>query len=334
MSQVLEKRNFWNRLQYQEKSKKGHYESYFFRANHPERPLAFWLRYTIFAPKNKKEQVLGELWGIFFDGEKNIVSAGKREYPLSSCQFSNQCLDISFPDASASNGVLEGSIEKPNSLAWNLKYLSGQQPLLLLPENLYNAPLPKAKAAVGAPLATYTGTFTVNGEKHNIDEWPGSENHNWGEKHTDQYAWGQVSGFDEREDVFLEAISGKVKVGPMLSPLFTILVLRVGEEEFQFNKLTSAFKAKANYDFFEWNFRASNGHNEVEASIKGDKAHFVALTYYNPPGGDHTCLNSKIASCELTLKRKGQEDLNLVSSSRAAFEILTDRTDHNLQRVV
>ena len=29
----------------------GHYESYFLRANHPDRPLAFWIRYTIFAPK-------------------------------------------------------------------------------------------------------------------------------------------------------------------------------------------------------------------------------------------------------------------------------------------
>ena len=33
---------------------------------------------------------------------------------------------------------------------------------------------------------------------------------------------------------------------------------------------------------------------------------FVGLTYFNPPGGSHTCLNSKIAACEITLERPGK----------------------------
>lgn len=334
MTDLIKQRNFWNQLQYQQGSRKGHYESYFFRANHPERPLAFWIRYTIYAPRKKSEQALAELWGIFFDGEKNLVSAGKREYPLSRCQFSKHCLDIEFPDASASNGILAGSIDAPNNLIWDLKYQSDQEPLLLLPEKLYQAALPKAKAVVGAPLAKYSGKFTVNGEVYNLENWQGSENHNWGEKHTDQYAWGQVSGFDNHDDTFLEAISGKVKLGPFLSPLFSIMVLRKGDREFRFNRLSQAFKAKAHYDFFEWHFKTENEQAELEGTIRARKEHFVALTYYNPPGGDHTCLNSKIASCELSFKEKGQSSLELKSNNRAAFEILTDRSDHDLKRVV
>ena len=45
----------------------GHYESYFLRANHPARPLAFWIRYTLFSPKDHPEQALGELWAVFFN---------------------------------------------------------------------------------------------------------------------------------------------------------------------------------------------------------------------------------------------------------------------------
>lgn len=334
MMEHIEQRNFWNQLQYQQHSKKGHYESYFFRANHPTHALAFWIRYTIYAPKDKSQPVLGELWGIFFDGEKNKVSAAKKEYQLSNCQFSPHCLDIEFPNASASNGRLNGTIEQPNNLSWDLRYESEQAPLLLLPENLYKAPLPKAKAVVGAPLAKFNGKFVVNGESYTLNNWLGSENHNWGEKHTDQYAWGQVSGFDEDENIFLEAISGKVKVGPILSPLFSILVLRMGEQDYKFNSLSQAFKAKAHYDFFEWRFKSSNGQAEIEATITAPKQHFVALTYYNPPGGDHTCLNSKIARCELSFTEKGKDKLIFTSKHRAAFEILTDRTDHGLQRVV
>ena len=44
----------------------GHYESFFMRANHPARPLAFWIRYTIFSPKNRPENALWRTLGNFF----------------------------------------------------------------------------------------------------------------------------------------------------------------------------------------------------------------------------------------------------------------------------
>ena len=47
----------------------GHYESFFQRANHPNRPLAFWIRYTVFSPRGHPEQAVGELWAIVFNGE-------------------------------------------------------------------------------------------------------------------------------------------------------------------------------------------------------------------------------------------------------------------------
>jgi len=38
---------------------KGHYESFFIRANHPQKPLAFWIRYTIFQPAKNHSNALG-----------------------------------------------------------------------------------------------------------------------------------------------------------------------------------------------------------------------------------------------------------------------------------
>ncbi|MGD0211555.1 MAG: hypothetical protein ABSC14_11315, partial [Desulfomonilia bacterium] len=58
---------------------------------------------------------------------------------------------------------------------------------------------------------------------------------------------------------------------------------------------------------------------------------FVGLTYYNPPGGTKTCLNSKIASCTLLFKDKEQGTLEtLQAKNRAAFEILTDDAGHGV----
>ena len=60
------------------------------------------------------------------------------------------------------------------------------------------------------------------------------------------------------------------------------------------------------------------------------KSLFVGLTYNNPPGGTKTCLNTKLAACELTVERTGQAPRTLTTSHRAAFEILTDRQDHGV----
>ena len=49
-------------------------------------------------------------------------------------------------------------------------------------------------------------TIDVDGVSHAVDGWVGSQNHNWGRKHTDRYAWGQVAGFDDAPGSFLEQV--------------------------------------------------------------------------------------------------------------------------------
>ena len=51
----------------------------------------------------------------------------------------------------------------------------------------------------------------------------------------------------------------------------------------------------------------------------------AALTYYNPPGGNKICLNSKLAGVTATLSRRGQPERMLHSAHGGAFDILTDR---------
>src|ERR1700745_81742 len=65
----------------------GHYESFFQRANHPSRPLAFWIRYTIFSPRRRPVDAVGELWAVWFDGERERIVAAKQEVPVGACAF-------------------------------------------------------------------------------------------------------------------------------------------------------------------------------------------------------------------------------------------------------
>jgi hypothetical protein len=210
-----------------------------------------------------------------------------------------------------------------------LRYGGGQDPLLVLPERLYGAPIPKAKLLVGRPLARFTGSLVVDGERVAIDDWVGSQNHNWGSKHTDRYAWGQVAGFDEAPEAFLECSTARLKLGPIWTPAMSPVVLRLGGETLAWNGLGRAIRARGRYAPYDWHIETSGPAGELTIAISAAASDFVALRYDNPPGGAKICLNSKIARAEVTLRRAGAT--TVLRSSRAAFEILDDTAPPGVQ---
>jgi len=320
-----------NRARYDPLSRAGHYESWFQRANHPERPLAFWIRYTIFSPEARPAGAIGEVWAIFFDGERGRTVAVKESVPLDGCRFSRRDLEARIGLATLDASHLEGRARsQAHTIRWQLDYSGDAPPVFLLPKHLYDGAFPKAKALVGTPDALYRGLLTVDGEAVRIDGWPGTQNHNWGSRHTDAYAWGQVAGFDGAPDVFLECATARLRVGGVAVPSMTMLVLRVGDEEYRLNGLWQALRARARYDFFDWQLDSRARGVHVRAHLHAPASAFVALRYDDPPGGAKTCLNSKLAACELTLDVAGRATRTFATSHRAAFEILTGRADHGL----
>lgn len=326
-------RDTWNACRHRPGGDAGHYESYFQRANHPTRPLAFWIRYTIFSPAGRPSDAIGELWAIWFDGDARTVTAVKREVPLSECAFDPATIGVTMPGAHLDTSSLAGQAALDgHAIAWDLRYAGDEPPLLLLQRRLYRGGFPKAKALVGTPNASYDGTITVDGQVHDITGWVGSQNHNWGSKHTDRYAWGQVAGFDGAPDSFFECGSARLKFGPIWTPMITVMVLRVDGAEYRLNNLLQGVRADAtvNEAWFDWKFRTERRGVSIEGRIHAPRSTFVGLTYFNPPGGSKTCLNSKLATCELTLRRRGRAPLSLRTEHRAAFEILTDSRVHGV----
>lgn len=50
-----------NHARYRPGQRAGHYESFFLRANHPTRPLAFWIRHKIFNLNSRPKDATGVL---------------------------------------------------------------------------------------------------------------------------------------------------------------------------------------------------------------------------------------------------------------------------------
>lgn len=303
----------------------GHYESWFIRANHPERPLAFWVRYTIYAAAGAPtEDAQGELWAVWFDGESRKASAAYSAMSIADCSFAKEGLGLAIGSATLDDGSAQGTAHGlGHHIGWQLAMEGDSGPLLLFPERFYEASFPRAKTLVPRPLTRFTGRVEVDDASMEISDWLGSQNHNWGTAHTDRYAWAQVAGFDSDPDAFLECSSARVRVGPFLTPWLTLAVLRLGDEEFRFDRpLRSPFgHVRRRGD--EWSFRTSNGRDRLSVTVTGAESSFVDLDYRNPPGGVKLCRNTKIAACELTLTRHNAESIRLATHNRAAFEILS-----------
>ena len=321
-----------NLTRYRAGQASGHYESFFVRANHPSRPLAFWIRYTLFCPHRHTQDAVGELWAVYFDGESARHVAVKQEIPMAHCTFSPSEFAVEIGDAFLRTGKLAGSAASgAHAISWKLSFSGGAAPLLLLPPALYRARLPKAKSLVSVPFARFSGSLAVDRTVIDVSDWVGSQNHNWGSKHTDHYAWGQVAGFDTHPDSFLEVGTARLKIGPFWTPFMTLLVLRHQGEEIALNSLRQSLRARASFTYFDWHFRSENDRCCLDGRISAPREAFVGLRYFNPPGGIKQCLNSKLASCELTMthKRDGGSEV-LSTRHRAAFEILTDDTAHGV----
>jgi hypothetical protein len=317
-------RDSWNGARFDPKDTGGHYESWFQRANDPTGTRAFWIRYTIFSPKDRPQDAVGELWAIWFDRDPKQIIAVKEIEPIADCRFARDHLAVAIGEARLDDKSLRGKASaNQHVIDWDLGYDGGQEPLLLLPEKLYSLRLPRAKALVGRPLAKFTGAITVDGARKSIDGWVGSQNHNWGSRHTDRYAWGQVAGFDDEPDAFLECSTARLRVGPLWTPWMSPVVLRLRGETLGWNGLARAIRADGDYNLHDWRIQTRSDAGDLELRIHADPADFVALAYANPPGGTKICLNSKLARCELTLRRSGKPAV-VLHSSRAAFEILDD----------
>ncbi len=325
-----------NATRYRPSQQDGHYESFFQRANHPSRPLAFWIRYTIFSPQGRPEEAVGELWAIYFDGETQHHVAVKNEVPLSECTFATHDFIVLVGKARLDPGHVFGSVtSSAHTVSWTLDFHGDAEPLFLLPIEMYDSPLLPAKSLVGLPLAIYNGVLHVDGREITVTDWVGSQNHNWGLKHTDHYAWGQVAGFDGEPETFLEVATARRRIEPDWSPFVTPVVLRQRGREISLNTVAQMVRAEATLSYFIWTFKSETDEILLQGTFAAPREAFVGLRYRNPPGGTKDCLNTKIASCELRVthrERGGATRTETFSArNRAAFEILTDEHDHSIE---
>ena len=318
-------RESWNGCRYTRKPSPM-YESYFLRGNHPTEPHAFWIRYTIYHGRNGESAPEAELWLALFH-EGRAVAGGHKTFPLSQSTWASEGLDVRISETVfLKPAIAKGALELDGkTFHWDLTWEGAEAPMLMLSEALYRGGFPKAKAVVPAPMVRFSGQIKSDDLQWNLEDWLGSQNHNWGSRHTDAYAWGQVMGFDNHPEASLECATARLRLGGVLwTPPLSVACVRVDGEEYRFDSLVRAMRSSGEFSPGDWSCSLSNGRERLEIKMKCSPESIVSLPYRNPPGGLKTCLNTKVAHAEAILRLADGEEIRLHTQNRAAFEILKD----------
>jgi hypothetical protein len=334
----------------------GHVESFFLKANEPSGRRAIWVRATVFArprsadPTSEPVPPLASAWAIAFDRERGHVAA-KTDVPLAQARFARGAFDVAVDGCELSLGRARGAVETAGrALGWDLVIGPPRcAPIVHLPSPaLYRASVPPSKAVTPVADARLEGVFRVRRGAHEPEEtwdvggWPAMLGHNWGPGHPHLYAWTHCNTWDDAEDLVFEGASARVRVGPLLSPMATVLFVRWRGESFDLNAREVLGTNRGLISLRRWEATSLSPRGpslKVELSAETDD--FVGLHYPNPRGAMTHCLNTKLARARLELSLpakagaaggRGAGGPTLVAHSRcAALELGTREPRHGVR---
>ena len=332
-----------NAVRFDPSSGRDHVESYFIKLNDPSGDRALWLKATILASGRDPARALAEGWAIAFDrrgGSRRHVAV-KHALPYSSASFSREGLDIRWELANANDRMrigpdhTEGSVSRGGDrVAWDLRFSGDLGPIFPLPyEAMYAPGAPNAKTLTPHPDLRFEGEVTAFGERWAIDGWRGMQGHNWGRQHTYRYAWCHANVWEEDPAFVLEGLSASIKLGPVVTPLLTLVCVRHRGVRYDFNGLLDVARAKAEVTLRRWVFSASSRYGKIEGTVEADTGDMVGLYYANPDGSMSYCLNSKLSRARVRFEALGRPPLVLTSRA-AALEMGTRDAGHGVPMAV
>jgi hypothetical protein len=309
-----------------------HVESWFVRANDPHAPRAFWLKATVLTRADGSS--VSQAWFSVFDGDR--TAAFRHDVPLGDAVFDGDPARLQAvvgplrlrldEDAGSSSGQLESPAGR---VGWDLGFerCPGPlgEPMCLLPtRRLVEAPFPRNKLLTPFPAAGFSGTVSWDGRSWDLGGWTGMQGHNWGSAHNPEYAWGQCVFTDASGGpvAVAEGASGRIAVGSGVSPLLSMLVVRLPEEEHRFDRVVDLWRQRPRLDFPRWTLEMRGRAGAARLEVQARTTSMVCLAYQNPARPVSYCVNSKTASVRLALRPRRGPALELRSRHGGALEFL------------
>jgi hypothetical protein len=296
--------------------KAGHYESVYAALVHPDAPRALWVRTTV--KKRPGEPPTGAVWVTWF--EERGVRAGKLDGLALEAGAGLLTCGPAAQGPEGSRGAIGGD---GLSAEWDLSFSARSGPLEhLSPAYLYGAPLPRTKATSPVPDLDVSGTLTVDGSTVDLTGWTGMVGHNWGSEHAARWVWLRVCGLGDDGSGWLDAVLGRVQVGPVLAPWKSFGVLHLDDTRYRLGGLLRrGSDVEVRSDGARITLAGPGAKVTVAATVPLTST--VAWEYADPAGHRHEVVNCSVASMELEVDLGGRR-ATYAPSRRGVLELGAD----------
>jgi hypothetical protein len=292
---------------------KPHYESVYCTLTHPTSARALWVRTTV--QKRPGASAKGALWVTWFS-DAGVRAAKLNDLPVAAGGQGIQCGPATQGSAGSQGELrLDGL-----SARWDLRFTSRSGPLEhLRPAVLYRAPVPRTKATSPVPDFEVRGGLLIDDEQVDLSGWTGMLGHNWGTQHAEQWIWLRVPGLGEDGLGWLDAVLGRVRVGPLLAPWTAFGAAEVDGTRHQLGGLLNrGTRVEVNPDGAVIDLAGKAIEVSVRATISPPTT--VAWEYSDPAGHRHEVINNSVATMSATISR-GAGRATYSPSQRGVLEI-------------
>ncbi|CAN5750087.1 hypothetical protein BH24ACT25_BH24ACT25_12890 [soil metagenome] len=310
---------------------RGHYESFYLKAGHPEAPLAVWIRYTIH--KRPGARPRGSVWFTLFDAraggppraskvtvEADRVGAGGGDY-------------IRIADSRFAPGRVSGNATSEQLAAsWDLELEPGEDPLRHLPRDwMYRAPVPRTKLESPHPATRFSGRVRVGDDVLELDGWPGMVGHNWGSEHAERWIWMHATGFEGHgHETWLDVAIGRIRLGRFTTPWVANGVVSLDGARHRLGGVERVRATAVEESPTGCRFVLPGREASVRGSVTAPADALVGWLYADPDGPGHHTVNCSIASMRLELRRPEAPPVELATASGATYELGMREHDHGV----
>jgi hypothetical protein len=292
---------------------KPHYESVYCTLTHPTEARALWIRTTV--QKRPGASATGALWVTWF-GDAGVRAAKLNDLPVAPGGQGIECGPATQgPTGSQGELSLDGL-----GARWDLRFTPRTGPLEhLRPAALYRAPVPRTKATSPVPDLEVSGALIVDEEQVDLSGWTGMLGHNWGTQHAEQWIWLRVPGLGEDGLGWLDAVLGRVRVGPVLAPWTAFGAVEVDGTR---HHLGGLLDRRTSVAIHPDGAAIDLAGKAIEVSVRATLSPptTVGWEYSDPAGHRHEVVNSSVATMSATISR-GSRRVTYEPARRGVLEI-------------
>jgi hypothetical protein len=278
-----------------------HYESVYCALAHPTKAEALWIRTTV--QKRPGKAPTGALWFTWFSEQG--VRAGK----LNGVPVRPGGHGIVCGPATQGPAGTQGELQVDGlSAQWDLTFASRSPELKHLhPDLLYSAPIPRTKSTSPRPDCDVSGRVVVDEREIDLTRWTGMVGHNWGTEHAAQWIWLRASELGADGAGWLDAVLGRVRVGPALTPWTAFGALELdGTRHVLGGLLSRGTAVRIADDGASIALAGRTVAVEVDARVSLDST--VGWEYADPSGHRHEVVNSSVAAISVAVDRAGSRE--------------------------